>query len=376
MDRHLHFLGLISFILLVPACSSVIVEPDERDPPGSDPDCVPGAIVTLGFDEISSASFVGDHLHIEGIDDGQARYVIVEPVSSSRGRLVETRNDLLGGARWVRHHDGTYLRIRDSAIETLSVGRQVIVTQVYDLPAPTADGHQAVGVAGDSVYLCLDPEGDAPPALEGFTFFGSTLQATGTIASCGAPGSQSTTNGKLWVEWQPDGVTLIDLEQGAIVESHGWNMDGVHQYGGVTALKTDGNIVATTLENRAYSFLYYADDSLPGVVYSSFGAGPKKLLGVNDGLATVAVDAEESVVVDVFAIASPPEPEQPVPHAGHRFTLHAATGGHEAIKTLAWRWDALFVTDGSSQYLLQPWDEELDPFVIEDLEAPRDCGAD
>ncbi|MFO0552533.1 MAG: hypothetical protein U0271_29355 [Polyangiaceae bacterium] len=153
-------------------------------------------------------------------------------------------------------------------------------------------------------------------------------------------GHSGTAQGSLWLVWgttepsyHTDGVLQQDLgapEGEANIDSHGFAVDGVHHYGYIRELESDGEISVATLDNANYVFVYYRS-SAAHVVYSSFGPGAKKLLAVSDGLAVVARETTDAKVISFYDVHDAANVVELDAHV----TLTGATGALDDLRALA-----------------------------------------
>ncbi len=319
--------------------------------PCPDPD--PEDIVSL--EAIRSATLFGATLHVQGSIDGQDNYALID-LSSNPAHLVDLRPDLLGSARWI-HESGPYhARLVGSQLDVLDAAAPespVVVSSTTLSSAPTGGFSNAIASDGSGLFLALwaaeeqgnflnrldlsDPTQPGPPVrLENYPleFLGDRAEARGS----------------LWLTWAPGSVALYDLTAAKSINNHSFATNGVHNYGELTRLETDGMVAATTMVNPAYAFLYYANN-INFVVYSSFGGGDKALLAVVDGVALVAVPrgADGAAVVG-FEVATQPASEQPAKSTGMDVVLQGSSKLMGEFRALARDSGRLLVSDGDNLF--------------------------
>jgi hypothetical protein len=319
MLRRVSSLGLLAAL----GCGTTVVyeEGPPGGPPGEEPECIepidPADVVEV--EGVTSATLFGEHLHVEGIVGGEPGYAVLD-VSREPARLVALRPDLLGGARWIRAAAGEhYARIRGRRLDVIDASEPADVRLVSstDLGVEQPAGWaQALASDGDGVLLCMrsgevdvlsridltDPASPGAP-LPRFSF------------GCERYGDRSYAEGALWVSWGATNVALFDLDVSGeqSIVSHAYEPQGVHQYGELTAVKGDEEIVATTMENDRYAFLYYRHSPETPYTYSSFGRGEKQLVAVMHGQAVLVVPQGDELAVTSFDISTPPAWLEPVP---------------------------------------------------------------
>ena len=234
-------------------------------------------------------------------------------------------------------------------------------------------GAEAIAVSDGGIYLCVDTGGPMP-LLHRFDMVDLMYpQAAGASEICDLyGGGRAEASGNLWVNTGEADVFFLRIGSD-VSEGHGWNPDGVHAYGGLTAVETDGHVVAATLENEAYVFLYYTNAAEQFVVYSSFGGGEKKLLAVENGRAIVALPDPEGARIVSFELDPPPAWEEAVP----RGDLDALIRGVEGIAALEMpahdgNWGVL--SDGTKLFALSLGGASVnDPLLVVREGASLEC---
>lgn len=301
-----------------------------------------------------SATLFGTTLHVEALVDGLDTYAVID-LAGTPARLVETRDDLVGGARWTLMDSDLHARMNGARLEVIDAedaAHAALITSV-DMPSELVPGFtDAVGAAHTWLYFCQRFEPGGPSYLSRIDVGdpkspAAPEQLHGT--PCDLAANHGVAAGELWVTWDASSVTLYDLAEEASINSHGFSPDGVHQYGTLTAVKTDGSAVAATMQNEAYAFLYYPD-SPSFVVYSSFGSGKKQLLDVVSGQALVAVPRGDKTAIVAFDIATPPGFEQPAPATGMEVELEESTANLGEFALLAKAQGRVIITDGAHLY--------------------------
>lgn len=294
-------------------------------------------------------------LHIEAALGGERVYAVVEPASADFATLHEILPELEGGASWTPQAEGYWARVRGTKLDVMAAsehGGSLVGTT--DLPAPQVSGSEGIAFDGTYLYLCLEEEGTQPPLLHRFDVTSSvpahpTEAGTGEV--CDLYSGRGLAEGDLWVDTGEVDVRFFGLGAG-VGNGHGWNPDGVHSYGLMTGAATDGHVIAVTLENQAYAFLYYTDESEQYVVYSSFGGGDKKLLGVVDGRAIVAVPSDASVELEAFELVPAPAWGVTAPRGDLAITLSSVAGGASNLRMLTHDTERAVLTDGTSAFLV------------------------
>jgi hypothetical protein len=301
------------------ACTSLRIEDDDggspADPPLETPECFVDPDSVLELYDVTSATLFGDTLHVQGQLEGESAYAVLRLVGSN-AELHGARPDLAGGASWTLASEGHYVRVLGSRLDVLNASSpaDASIVSSIDLEAAPPVEFAGIGVDGDAIYLCVQAPTDEAPILSRIDLSDPLAPGAPTHVPppsdwnqanypCNQFGKSGLAEGALQLLFDGSNMMLFDLRTSTITESHGFVTDGVHHYGEFNAIETDGRVVATTLENDAYAFLYYADD-VPGnpqpwgsIVYSSFGGGEKRLLEVVTGRAVLAVPGDSGIEI-------------------------------------------------------------------------------
>jgi hypothetical protein len=366
-----------------PACSTVLVSSDDGaddvpvgapdpatpDPAGPKPTCTadPADVVDVRF--VESASFIEYILHVEGSIDENHDYAILDIVDQGVAKVVEVRPDLVGGASWTEFAadppEHIYARSRGTTLEVMqgsAEGAELVAT--HDLGVPLVPGAEATGTSQGRLHLCLDT-GESPPRFHEFDALQPlALPYLGASEPCEVYDGEARASWNLWVNNGDTDVGFRWLGT-EIGNSHGWVPDGVHAYGAVTAAETDGEVIAVTMENDAYAFLYYPAESAQFVVYSSFGSGDKKLLAVNNGRAIVALPDPAGARVVSFQIDPPPPWEEEAPRGDLDALIRGVSGGIANLQMLAHDGNWAVISDGLSFFVVPIWGETVnDPLLV------------
>jgi hypothetical protein len=352
---------LLAALLFLGCGSTVIVDPAARR--ADEATCIdevpPEDRVALG--PVASATLFGGMLHLEGVVDGRFTYAIVD-VSRAPARLVEERPDLLGGARWTAVHGVWHARLRNDRLDVIDASdpARVVLVSSTGLGETARDG--TLAAAGSGLFFCVASAESAGDALVRVDL--ADPAHPGAVErhpahACDDDDTVALAAASLWVRWGGTpgnaSVTLFDLAApGSIpIVSHAFATDGVHQYGALTAARTDGRVVATTMENPAYAFFYYGDRPDEEYVYSSFGSGDKRLLEVVDGEALVLVPepGDERSVVG-FTLSLELDWYEAAPASATSVRLEGAAGALDDFSALAHDDAQLLVADLASVYLV------------------------
>lgn len=368
MNRSLTLLALVGLA----GCTEIIVidDPNETDPevdPGDPPDEEPTCsdVPVEARHELrgaTSATLFGDVLHIEGTLDDVPTYALLT-LHPDVAELYGTRPDLLGGgATWTRASGTFYTRIEEGATLAFIDAADPLDTVGYsgmDLGGIVVEGFEhAIGVANGAILLCMKPYG----AEQGSPHYVDLSQpgapgvptATTSIRCDETQSSRGSAGGGLWVtwatrdpDWNTDGVTVYDLSdpKSPSIIDHGYGVDGVHHYGYMQEVETDGYATVATLENDSYVFLYYNEPPYGHIAYSSFGGGKKKLLAVIDGRAYVVREDDEGVVLVGYDVREPLEAID----ESSRIALVDAVGALDDFSALAHDETRLVVRDQVGQ---------------------------
>lgn len=381
MNRTLALLPLAALL----GCTEVIVvddpnetngEHDPADPPGELPPTCSEVPVEARHDlrSATSATLFGDVLHIEGVLDDRPSYVVLTLGEGSEvAELHATRPDLVGGATWTRATGTFYTRIEAGQTLAFIDAADPLDTVGYvgmDLGGSVVEGFErAVGVSDGTILLCMTPYGAehgsphyvdlSQPGAPGVPTPAPSIRCDETQSGRGSAG------GGLWVtwatrdpSWNTDGVTVYDLSdpESPSTIDHGFAVDGVHHYGYIQQVETDGFTTVATLENDNYVFFYYNQPPSGQVVYSSFGGGDKKLVAVIDGRAYVVREDGDGIALVRYDVR---EPLERIDESG-RIALVGAVGTLDDFSELAHDEARLVLRDQLGQ-----------TFVI-DLEAADD----
>lgn len=380
---------------LVAACSSLRFEDDGGDadpapPPG--PECLVDPDTVLELDGVESATLIGDALHLEGTVQGQESYAIVS-LAGSNAELESMRPDLAGGATWTRVGEHHFVRVIGSRLDVLSAPSAAETSLVSSLElgaAPPAE-HAGIGSADDAAFLCLPSAASGDIVLSRIEL--SDPSAPGlpvpipppsdwsqSELPCDQFGDRGLAEGRLQLLFDGSDMLLFDLPSSTITESHGFVTDGVHHYGEFTAVETDGRVVATTLENEAYAFLYYADD-VPGnpqpwgsIVYSSFGGGDKRLLEVVAGRAILAIPSDGGVEIVARDIDPAPAFEEAPPPSETHVALTGGSSNLDDYRVLTHDDSRVIVSDGEQLFVVALGsDEPVAPLVLTEKGTDPSC---
>ncbi len=350
------FASVLGAFLSLTACTSVRVIDDREsrpEPPDDPPACEIPQQDLVTISTVRSATLMGDVLHLEASVDGVEAYALLD-VSVTPAVLIDSRPDLLGGARWTPLEGGQWARVRGLSLEVLDASDPFApsLTTGIDLDGALVDGWAGVwSTSGRDAYLCQWSEADAASFLTRVSVDANLLERLENT-SCDATGEHGDADAGLWVSWWEGGaVRLYDLVEAHGIDSHSFAIDGVHQYGAITAVATDDAISAITMENESYAFLYYADQP-QFVVYSSFGGGEKQLLDVVEGQAIVAFPGDHGPRVQSFDLDPPPAPEAPAAQGALSATLQASASAVSELRALSSSGDRVVVSDGDGVYLI------------------------
>lgn len=356
--RSLRSFLMVGVVSLTFGCRSVVIADDDSPvapDPGPEPACVVDPVDLVTIEDPRVATLFGDRLHLEARVGGRDGYALID-LSTAPGRIVGFRDDLGGGSAWTHVAGTRHARVRGQTLEVLEVGApdQPTIVSSTELGFGLAEGFDTVASDGEALYFCLGSETVGESFLSRVDLVDPVHPGEPTPLEdypCEFLGDRGVAQGSLWVTWEPTGsVQLYDLTQSIGINSHGFATDGVHHYGGITTVKTDGAVAAAELVNDAYTFLYYPPPA-QFVVYSSFGAGPKRLLNVVDGDALVAVPSGlDGVAVVAFDVRSPPGQEQGVPRGEMQVELVGAETALEAYASLAHDATRVFVSDGQQLF--------------------------
>ncbi len=349
-----------------------------EDDPSRDPEpepcrIDPAAAVTLGA--IGDGALLEGVLYVGATIHGTDTVALIE-LGPPTPTLAAWRPDLVGRGAWIASGPHRWARIRDGAIEVLdtTVRTAPVLTASRPLVGEMGDGFEGVYTfANEALFACLSADDDGASYLTGLSLDHPEAPPVRQIdVPCETFGARAAAEASLWIDWDPDGVvTLFDLARGQGIDSHSFATDGVHHYGYITAVATDGDLTATTVENDHYAFFYYARES-PHIVYTSFGGGEKKLLEIAAGQALVAFPAGERTTIGSFAMVPPPAPEAPASRTAMSVDLVQSRPDPSALRVLGHDDERLIVTDGE-----RLWDVpvgatgEVSPMVVTREGAPR-----
>jgi hypothetical protein len=367
--RRTLFLASLWVAFAAPACRTVIVLDEDG---GADPEPLPRSCGVDPADlvdvrSIESASLIDTALHVEGSIGGKHDYAILQPTDHGVAKLLEVRPDLLGGAAWTQYGadppEQLYARARGSTLDVLRANAKgAALVASHDLGAPVLPGAEAIATSPGRLYVCLDT-GETPALFHEFdTSAPLALAPLGPSEACEIYGGEASASWFTWVNWGATEVRfrLLGSETGT---SHAWAPDGVHAYGELTAVATDGDIIAVTLENDDYAFLYYPEDEF--VVYSSFGSGDKKLLAVNSRRAIVALPDPEGARIVSFVLDPPPAWETAVPRGDLDAVLRGVSGDFANLEMLAHDGNHAVISDGLNLFVVSIVGETVnDPLLV------------
>lgn len=343
------------------ACSTVEIVDDGAPPaaPGepdnpSEPACVIDPADRILLRSPTSATLIGRRLHIEAELGGAPVYAVLEPASSELATLEGVHPELEGGASWTPQAEGYWARVRGTQLDVMAMFEQGgSLVGTVDLPSAQVAGSDAIAFDGASLHLCLEEPDGAPALLHRFDV--TTTPALpihdGAGEPCDVYPGRGLAEGDLWVDTGEMDVHFLGLASG-VANGHGWNPDGVHSYGLMTGVETDGHVIAVTLENQAYTFLYYTAESEQYVVYSSFGGGEKKLLDVVDGRAIMAVPKDGGVEIEAFELVPAPAWGVTAPRGDLAITLSSVAGDASGLRMLTHDTERAVLTDGTSAFLV------------------------
>lgn len=380
------FLGIASLSALV-ACSSVRYEDDDGAGHGGGPIDLPQCVVDpdslLELSDVESATLFGDSLHVSGRLEGESAYAILS-LKEGNAELEAVRPDLAGGASWTSATQDHYVRVVGSRLDVLNAAAPLSASLVsaVELGAEPPAEFAGIGSDDDAIYLCVQGPSDSAPTLSRIDLADPLAPGAPTHVPppsdwsqpdypCTQFGKSGLADGSLQLLFDGSDMMLFDLRTSTITESHGFATDGVHHYGEFTAIATDGRVVATTLENEAYAFLYYADDvaSNPpvwgNIVYSSFGGGPKHLLEVVAGQAILAVPGGAGVDIVARDIDPAPAFETAAEPTGMRVGLLGGSNDLDAYRVLTHDDTRLVVSDGHRLYVVPiGGSEPVSPLIV------------
>lgn len=367
------FLWLTS-LAAVGACTSLRIEDDDGaapgDGPGETPECVVDPASVLELSEVESATLFGDVLHVQGELEGESSYVLLR-LTGSNAELEGVRPDLTGGASWTATTAGHWVRVVGSQLDVLNASSPIdpSIVSSMDLGAAPPAEFAGIGAHDDSIYLCLQSPADDAPILSRIDLSAPLAPQPPTAVApvsdwslpnypCTLFGDSGLAVGPLQLIFGTASIELFDLRTSAFTEGHGFATDGVHHYGEFTAIETDGRVVATTLENEAYAFLYYADDvennpqPWGSIVYSSFGGGEKRLLGVVAGQAVLAVPGDDGIEIVARDLEPAPTFETAAEPTGMRVRLSGGSSDIDDYRVLTHDEARLIVSDGKQLFVV------------------------
>jgi hypothetical protein len=254
----------------------------------------------------TSGMFLGGYLHVAAQRDGAAERYHVLQLAGGEGYLLRTVEALTGPARLVRVWDpALYGRLRtdagaiqidlvdatDPASPVLQKSRVVPGT----VPGNWRSAFSAIG--GHAVY-CAAPTLDAEPVMMGVNFFGDeepaplAHQPEGEKTCAGYSQFAGTAFGTTWVTWGVDSDAVVyDVTAGSSTHlaDYYYNPDGVHHYGNVVGVESDGSRIVFDPSNNSEVFLYAVGSGMNYLTHAYFGShSPQKLLAVVGQVAYLA----------------------------------------------------------------------------------------
>lgn len=359
-------------------CAPTVVTLEEDDSTDPEPDPTPcsidpGAVVELHA--VTSGALLDGVLHVEAELDGLATVALID-LAPAPPILLGTRPDLGGGGPWVPSGPSRWARVRGGEIEALDTTEAttpVLATQ-RPLGGELRDGFAGIYTsASDALFACLSSDVDGQSFLSKLSLIDPGAPPERLINQpCESFGARASAESSLWIDWDPDGVVVLyDLARARGIDSHSFSTDGVHHYGFITSVATDGALTATTVENDHYAFFYYADVQ-PRIVYTSLGDGEKKLLEVADAQAIVAVPSAGGASIRSFAMLPRPAPETPAAPTAMSVDLLDSSADLARLRVLGHDDDRLIVTDGDHLWEVPIGGQEaVPPMVVVREGTPR-----
>lgn len=276
------------------------------------------ALPEVAIQDPTSASFVEGVLHMAATVDGHPTYAVIE-VRDGVGYVVETHDELTGPANLVPVPlGGWYARLRrdseGSGIDLVSAaeGREPHVVKRIDIEGEVPPAWQSVfAVVQAELITCVQRVPGEDPILGAVDADGAVRTvADGWAQPCSGaePDNAGMAFGDEWVQWR----TGLDGGLGGYLEisdltttpptkliDYNYNPDGVHAYGSVRAVASDGTHVVFDIGNESRFFVHDRAGANKSLVHAWFTLpGPKQLLGVIDGIAYV-VNATEVALFDI-----------------------------------------------------------------------------
>ncbi|MCB9652422.1 MAG: hypothetical protein H6730_38310, partial [Deltaproteobacteria bacterium] len=243
---------------------------------------------TLRGSRLYVATSISDRLRFKvvALDATHAAPTHPWPEADGSAHLVEVAPDRLArvstssvGTRWLEVFDATdpdHLR----RVHRLAVG-------YFGRTDETLTGQDG------RVYFCAASAPGGRPALQEVDL----LAAGGPGApvplsdyACQDRQSGFVATADVWVSWDNDpvghsaGWLIFRLSPGAatLIHSHGFNTQGVHRYGGIEQVATDGHVVVVDLENDRYLRVVDLDLARPTAFDTVVSNLPQaRLLGVH-----------------------------------------------------------------------------------------------
>jgi hypothetical protein len=244
-------------------------------------------------------SIVGGLVHVTGTLDGEPGYFVGALTPDA---LWLGSSSLEGSPRWAAV-DHRYARVAASddgiAVELLdaTIPEVPAITATFavegELPAIATTAYS--GVAG-AVIFCR-ALGDDPGGLVALDPLDGTVATLPASGACGQAFDHIEAAGPLFFRWTDGGdptggsVGVTDVATQSSLVSFGFATSGLHDYGPILGMASDGRRVVVSPTNDDWMLLFDDEGNWgPGGPYASFApAGPKRLIAVVDEAAYFAV---------------------------------------------------------------------------------------
>jgi hypothetical protein len=289
--------------------------------------CFPEVHIAPGQQEVdlrvaSPGTFVGEHLHLDAIVDGERRYVVLQIDAGTA--FVVGEPAIEGPAKLAHLGQNLYARAANEAeavtgldvIDTSEPFAPVVAAHHAVAGAMPAQLDGALGADAGHAYFChskneveadlvsldlTDPlEAGAPVPINEF--------------ACNLYFEHTTSVGPVWVSWIPGGGDLagsihsFELEPTSAAGGvdFGYATNGIHNYGPAERTATDGRRIVVDAASNSWILLFdeHGNHGFDGPYHTFPLGGPKRLLAVYDALAYFAT-TDGIHALDVSDVGAP-----------------------------------------------------------------------
>lgn len=265
-------------------------------------------------------SVVEERLHVAGTLDGTPGYFVAK-LEQEAIWIGEAPSGLTGSPRWTEIAASRHARldateaIRIDVLDAAFPDAPTILREIEIEGGVPAMYRETFATDGPLLYFCHQPDPDAAAELVAVDLSAASPAPTptGIVGACHMSGyDRSVAAGPLFVVWSEEegslggSVGVRNVLTGQSIASFGFAGNGIHNYGSIVGVASDGARVVVSPENDDWMLLF-DDDETGGnnLPYVSFTPdGPKKLLVVVDAIAYFAVP-DGVVAYDVGDIPSP-----------------------------------------------------------------------